>query len=151
MQGRRLRARVSSLSSNRINHFAHLSYDGGWESASLRMLLNQRIVVGKVDAERFVASDIGVFPLDILLFCFHVRQHAIRFLRSVTQRFAVSGADVGNIPLNHVSRNDVPSFLIETKCYSNLDVVECVALIIRSGGRGSGPGWLRSLPMGRWA
>jgi len=75
MNSRRI---MISLAVRRVDHLADLSDLGCRKTADLRVLADDVLVFGEIDAERLVVGDIGFKPL-------HVRaklaQYSIRFCR----------------------------------------------------------------------
>ena len=54
--------RLTSLLGSRINHLANLH---GRKSADFRMLIDDGFILGEVNAEGFIVSDLAFDPLDI--------------------------------------------------------------------------------------
>src|SRR5579859_6303885 len=78
----------------RIDHLAHFGDLGRRKAADLRMLLDDRLVLGEIDAKRLIGRDIALDPLDIGP---ELAQHAVGFAGSGAQLLALERAGSGDI------------------------------------------------------
>src|SRR6185295_7127310 len=91
---RRGRAPPSGGLGGRINHPFNFGDLGGREAAQVRVLANDRLVLGEVDAKRLVVGEVAFDPLDVGS---QLMQDLIGLGCSAAQLLALQAADLGNI------------------------------------------------------
>src|SRR6478672_4933702 len=96
----------------RVDHLADLRDLRRRKAADLRVLANDVLIFGEIDAERLVVGDIGFKPLDVRT---KLAQYPIRFCCCSAKLFALEGADLWNIPFD----DKLP------KCHVRLSLTQC--------------------------
>lgn len=98
---------ASRLRGDRVDDSPHRGHFRSRKPAPPGVFLNQRLVLGQVDAEGLVSRNIGMFPLNVLLFGLHCGKHTIGLLGSFAQRLAFGRTDARNLAFNDVSGHDI--------------------------------------------
>ncbi len=76
----------SSLRRYGVDYFSDLRDHCCRKTASLCMLMDKCLTIGKVDAKCLVSRHVAVFPLNVFRFGSHVSEYSVGFLSRRTQR-----------------------------------------------------------------
>src|SRR5262245_29425959 len=84
----------------RADHLADLGDLGRWKAADLGMLANDRLVLGKIDAERLIGCDKAFDPLNVRC---ELGEGLVGFLGRAPELLSLQRADLWDVPFDDES------------------------------------------------